>query len=99
MPNQPEKPTTNKIPAFASYQEEAEFWDTHSFADYWEALPPVKVKVSPSLSEGITVRLDEATLTELRALAAEQGIGPTTLMRMWVLERLKELRKQRLAGS
>jgi hypothetical protein len=49
----------------------------------------------PGLSEGITVRFDTATLAELRARAKEKGIGPTTLVRMWVLE---QLRGQRTAS-
>jgi hypothetical protein len=33
-------------------------------------------------------RAIEIGLEHLRALAQEKGIGPTTLIRMWVLERL-----------
>jgi predicted DNA binding CopG/RHH family protein len=89
----------SRIPRFSSRQEEAEFWDSHDITDYLDELQPVEVKVSKNLSEGITVRLDEESLNELRSIAAEQGIGPTTLMRMWVLERLRELKNRRLAGS
>ncbi|MBM2827035.1 MAG: hypothetical protein HW403_1099 [Dehalococcoidia bacterium] len=78
------------IPDFKNYQEEAEFWDTHSFADYWDEFKPVKVRFAKNLSEGITIRLDTVSLAQLRSLAHEKGIGPTTLMRMWILERLKE---------
>ncbi len=78
-----------RIPEFASRQEEAEFWDTHSFADYWDDFKPVKVRFAKNLSEGITIRLDPQTMQELRSQAKAKGIGPTTLIRMWVLEHLR----------
>jgi len=75
------------IPEFASYEEEAEFWDTHDLTDYWGE--PVKLKVAKNLSKGITIRFDEETLKALRECAHEKGVGPTTLARMWILERLQ----------
>ena len=78
----------SRIPTFASHEEEAEFWDTHDLSDYWDELKPVKVKFAKNLSQGITIRLDAKTLEELREQAHEKGIGPTTLARMWILERL-----------
>lgn len=79
-----------KIPQFNSIEEETHFWDTHSFADYEHEFTPVKVKFAKSLSQGITVRFDTKTLDELRSHAQDKGIGATTLIRMWILERLKK---------
>src|SRR5690242_5440215 len=45
------------IPEFKSREEEAVFWDTHSFADYWDEAKPVQVQFAKNLSEGITIRL------------------------------------------
>ena len=47
------------------------------------------MRVGKRLSSGVTIRLDPDTLQKLRILAREGGIGPTTLNRIWVLERLK----------
>jgi predicted DNA binding CopG/RHH family protein len=81
------KTTTKKrIPEFASIEEEAAFWDTHSTADYENEFKPVRVRFAKKLSEGLTIRLDPATLEKVRAEAHERGIGATTLIRMWVLE-------------
>src|SRR5579862_3645321 len=77
-----------RIPDFASREEMAKFWDTHDASDYWDELKPVRVRVAKNLSEPLTIRLDPETLAELRLQAQEKGIGPTTLARMWVLERL-----------
>jgi predicted DNA binding CopG/RHH family protein len=79
-----------RIPEFATIEEEAAFWDTHSTADYDHEFRPVRTRVAKRLSEGVTIRLDPETLEQLRTMAHERGIGPTTLIRMWVLERLKE---------
>ncbi len=78
------------IPEFASRQEEAEFWDIHDLADYWDEFKPVDVRFAKNLSEGITIRLDSETLAKLRSRAKKKGIGPTTLARMWILEHLQE---------
>jgi len=78
------------IPDFASREQMAEFWDTHDIADYWDELKPIEVKFAKDLSVGITVRFDGGTLKELRERGKAMGIGPTTLVRLWVLERLRE---------
>jgi len=38
-----------------------------------------------------TIRLDTKTLTRIRTQAHEKGLCPTTLVGMWILERLKEI--------
>jgi hypothetical protein len=82
-------PGRDPIPTFASREEEARFWDTHDLADYWDEFTPVKVRFAKNLSEAITIRFDKETLDELRRQAQEHGVQPTTLARMWVVERLK----------
>ena len=85
--------TKKRIPEFASIEEEAAFWDTHSTADYEDEFKPVRVRFAKKLSEGLTIRLDADTLEKVRAEAHERGIGATTLIRMWVLEHVKPHRK------
>lgn len=51
------------------------------------------VDVAPAnghLSRGITIRFDPETLKELRRRARLKGIGPTTLARIWIIERLQD---------
>jgi predicted DNA binding CopG/RHH family protein len=88
---EPAKP--RRIPEFSTIEEEAAFWDTHSTADYEAEFKPVRVRFAKRLSTGVTIRLDPDTLEKLRAVAQEHGIGPTTLIRMWVLERLRQNEK------
>ncbi len=82
--------TKKTIPDFASREEMAEWFDTHDMADYWDELKPVKVRFAKKLSEGLNIRLDPETLTKLREVAHEKGIGPTTLARVWIMEHLRE---------
>lgn len=77
------------IPKHVSRRELAKFWDSHSIADYMDELKPVKVKFAKNLSEGLTIRLDPKTLKRVRNEAFEKGVGPTTLIRMWIREQLK----------
>ena len=84
-----ERSTKSRIPEFKSIEEEAEFWDTHDTTDYEEEFRPIKVRFAKNLSHGLTIRLDPETLEKVRREAREKGIGPTTLVRMWVLEHLR----------
>jgi predicted DNA binding CopG/RHH family protein len=79
----------SKIPVFHSREEEAEFWDTHDFTEFLDETRPVKLRIGKQLSEGLTVRLDRHDREELERRASEQGIGPSTLVRMWIKERLR----------
>jgi hypothetical protein len=40
---------TKELPKFNSREEAAEFWDTHSSADYWDQLEEVELIVDPSI--------------------------------------------------
>ena len=84
-----ERPAKSRIPEFNSIEEEAEFWDTHDTTDFEDEFTPVKVRFAKNLSHGLTIRLDPKTLEQLREEAKAKGIGPTTLVRMWVMEHLR----------
>ena len=79
-----------RIPAFAIVEEEAEFWDTHDFTDFREESTPVQMTVGRELEERLTLRLDQADRQALAKYAREKGVGPSTLARMWLKERLHE---------
>jgi CopG antitoxin of type II toxin-antitoxin system len=83
-------PAHGRIPAFQNVEEEAAFWDIHSVTDFPDELHPERVRVNKRLSAPLTVRLDPVDRAELARRAKEQGIGPSTLIRMWVKERLRQ---------
>src|SRR2546430_10778054 len=88
----PEYPTKahGSIPAFNSYEEEANFWDTHSITDFKGETELVKVRATRGLSANVQVRFDPETDQELEAIARERGMKKATLIRTWVLERLRQ---------
>ncbi len=84
----------SRIPAFSSREEAAKWFDTHDMADYQDEFATVEAEFAPNLSKGITIRLDPQTLAEIRSRARRIGIGPTTLIRIWVMERLADTVKR-----
>ena len=83
------KSSKNQILEFKTRAEAARFFDTHDMAGYQSEFKTVRAKFSQSLSEGVTVRLDQPTLMKLRTQAHKTGVGPTTLARMWLIEKLQ----------
>ncbi len=79
---------TPTIPPFASHEEEAQYWETHDFSEVWETAHPTTIHRERVFTRSITIRFDETTLTRLRQTAQDRGVGPTTLVRMWIKERL-----------
>lgn len=61
--------------------EQGEAWD--------ESDEVVQAEVKKPLDKVVPVRLTAADWAKLREEARELGIGPTTLARMWILERLR----------
>ena len=86
-----------KIPKFKTLEEEAEFWDTHSLADYWDQLEEVE---GPLIDERppkklVSIRFDGALIDAAKRIARTKGIGYQTLLRMWAYEGLtRELRSR-----
>lgn len=64
--------------------------------DAWDETDEVvQVEVRKPLDKVIPVRLSAEKWEELRKEAGELGVGPTTLARMWILERLRHRAKTR----
>jgi len=65
--------------------------------DAWDDTDEVvKVDVKKPLDKVIPVRLSADKWELLRKEANELGIGPTTLARMWVLDRLRQKSKAKV---
>ena len=59
--------------------------------DAWEESDEVvRVEVKKPLDKVIPVRLPSEKWEQIREEARELGVGPTTLARMWILERLRQ---------
>lgn len=82
----------NKIPKFKSIKEEAEFWDTHSVADYLDEFKRVENPYTPKreLKGSLTIRMAPSVKRAVETRARRYDISPSTLVRMWVADRLIE---------
>jgi hypothetical protein len=59
--------------------------------DAWEESDEtVRVEIKRPLDKVIPVRLPSDKWERIREEAKELGVGPTTLARMWILERLRQ---------
>lgn len=88
------KMKNNKLPKFKSYQEEAHFWDTHDATDYFDRERTITLNFSKAKSRKesiLNVRLQPELKSKLYAVAQDMGTQPSTLARMWLVERLKTL--------
>ncbi len=86
-----------KLPVFQTDEEEAEFWDTHSTADYWDEMDPVSdvnVSVSHLPHRLISLPLSQTLFAEIKQIAEERGIPYERLVRQWLTERVKEERRK-----
>ncbi len=72
----------SQVPKFASEAEEAEFWETHDVTEFLDDLP--RESVTAHRGQVISVRVSQDDLDALKRLAAENGIGYTTLARMLI---------------
>lgn len=82
-------PAYGGIPSFRNIEEEAKFWDTHSILDFPDAIESIEFVPSRDKKDAaISVRLDRGDRIRLKAEAEKMGIGPSTLARIWIKERL-----------
>ncbi len=83
-----------EIPRFASEQEEARFWLTHTLSNtLLEQMKRVPKEVLPTAgprTRPVAIRFDEFTLRRIKALAAKRQKGYQTLLKEFVSERLYE---------
>lgn len=72
---------------FASIEEAAEFWDTHSVADYWDQTHEVEIETHAPRRQWIPLA---ANLSEkVVAQAQKEGVSVETLINLWVAEKLQ----------
>lgn len=82
-----------QLPDMSTWTDQAihEFWKTHDSADYWDQMQEVEVKAQRKGQRAVSVKLDEPDIALLRAIAKRLGLGHTTLIRIWIKEKLREI--------
>ncbi len=92
-----------KIPKFKTEKEEADFWNTHSPLDYpgefmdvkepFEYAPSLLKKAAERRQERkrfLTLRMGQRQIDLAKVIAKYKGLGYQTLMRIWVIEGIRQ---------
>ena len=82
--------TKDPIPLhFKSYEEAAEFWDTHSTADYEEFFKPVKLTLAKSIKKTYLLEVDKEVIDALYSLAQKKRKSVEKVANQILREKLK----------
>jgi predicted DNA binding CopG/RHH family protein len=86
------------LPRFASEAEERAFWEApgNDSTAYFDSSKSVRV-VFPNLkatTTSISLRLPDALLTHIKAMANRLDVPYQSLMKLWLAEKLAEAEKQ-----
>jgi len=82
-----------KTSVFKNRAKEADFWEKH-FDKTWTSGKSTNVSFARNLSETLNIRLDPGTLHTVKNQARKRGLGPTQLIRMWIMERIEDKNTQ-----
>ena len=84
------KPSKSRIPEFKSIEEEAEFWDTHSTADFEDEFEDVDdFRIDAVQSRGrLTLFLEDETIQSLERIAAAEQTNVADVVFKLIEERI-----------
>jgi hypothetical protein len=82
---------TTPISKGRTIEELADFWGTHSLADYEDDIAEVEFEIRAKPRHRIT--LDPDVFAGLQAEAHLRGVSPETLVNLWLAERLQNAEK------
>jgi hypothetical protein len=79
-----------KLPNTDSVEELARFWDTHDVTDFEDELEevtdPVFVRAKGA---SLSIVLPPADVRRLKGIARSMGVKETTVLRQWIVEKLR----------
>ena len=83
--SRPKNKRRDQIPEeFPSIEEAAEFWETHSLADYEDLTEEVEVEISLVRNH---FRVDRELARRIGRIARRRGISSETLVNLWLKEK------------
>ncbi len=90
-----------KIPAFNSYEEEANFWDTHNVTDFEDETEDVDIvfELNKPREEAVVLRVQKNLKLAIEKIARRNALNPSALMRMWLTEKVNEALSGKNKGS
>ncbi|KKQ24996.1 MAG: hypothetical protein US40_C0004G0034 [Candidatus Roizmanbacteria bacterium GW2011_GWC2_37_13] len=81
------------MPPFKTLDEEADFWDTHDTSPLMRgekvALEDLEL-IEKEKKEVLVIRIQKSIKKKIEEIAKAKGINPTTLSRMWLIEKLTQ---------
>jgi DNA-binding transcriptional MerR regulator len=78
-----------RIPEFKTYEELADFWDTHSLSDYWEQTESAEFEISPQARHRYVVPLDRDLLVRVQKFARQRGLSIESIVNLLIEQREK----------
>lgn len=76
------------IPVHKSYEEMAEFWDSHSLSEYWEQTEPAEFEVTKPLQNQILVPVNVELLENVRQIAHSRGVSTERLVNTFLEQQI-----------
>lgn len=76
--------------SFDSLEEAAEFWDTHSTADYEDFMEEAVFDINLRDRKVYYCAIAKDLMAKVREVAQRQGISTQTLVNLWVQERVAQ---------
>jgi len=78
-------------------EEMAEFWDTHSLADYEEQTYEVEMTFDPSARRTV-VNIEPELMAEILRVARERRVSAQTLINVWLRQYVDQLASRAAEG-
>ncbi len=79
------------IPEMKSYEQIADFWDTHSLADYWNQTEPAEFDIVPEARRRYLVAIDPDILSRVQRMARQRGLNTESLVNLFLEQYLHQL--------
>ena len=80
-----------QIPEMNSYEEMADFWDSHSLADYWDQTEPAEFQIAPDAPRRYLVAVDPDLLQRAQRVARTRGLSTESLINLLLEQRVREV--------
>ena len=77
-------------PPNATPEEIGEFWDNHSFANYWDRTNKVDFQVNLKPKHNL-IPVEREIAEQIKAHATKQGVSPEKLVNFWLREKLNRI--------
>lgn len=79
-------------------EEMAEFWDTHSLADFEDQTHEVEMTFDPVTRRSL-VGIEPELMQDLRSIARKRQVSTQTLVNVWLRQRVDQIGQDAISAS